>query len=169
MNGSIRSLLRLVMLFALLVPAAGTLAGDRDVSYDSSVDFRAVKTFAIRSGQIDSRKAEIDNRLFRLRMEDSIRTALVRKGLREAADHADVLVTYSVQDKNVATVERHRQTAATPELYTEGVLVIDFTNASGSLLWRGTWHDQEQSGPSLSRKLSEDAGKLLAKFPPKGR
>ena len=31
----------------------------------------------------------------------------------------------------------------------------------------GTWRDQEQSGPTLSRKLSDDVRKLLREFPPK--
>jgi hypothetical protein len=54
-------------------------------------------------------------------------------------------------------------------LYNEGTLVIDLADASTALLWRGTWRDNEASGPKLSRNLSEDARKLLARYPPKTR
>jgi hypothetical protein len=54
-----------------------------------------------------------------------------------------------------------------PVLFTEGTLVIDMLNASDVLVWRGTYRDREQSGPRLSRNLSQDARKLLSKYPPK--
>jgi hypothetical protein len=172
-----------VGLAIILAPAIGTTADTHDVNFIASVDFGALKTFAIRSGQITSEKPEIDNRLFRQRMEDSIRAALLQKGLQEAGSHPDMTVTWSYGDKNVSGVERTGPTripdtaqargyvvpgaGPSPTMYTEGTLVIDVLDASNSLVWHGTWRDQEQSGPTLSRNLSDDAMKLLREFPPR--
>jgi hypothetical protein len=162
-----RSLLLAMTLCAALVPALAS-ADDSDVSFDAGTDFRTLRTFNIQAGHISSNKPEIDNRLFRQRMEDSIRTALVKKGLREVADAADMAVSWYFRDMDVSAVERTGN-GPSQVLYTQGTLVIDLSNASNSLLWRGTWRDQERNGPKLSRKLSEDARKLLSKYPPKGR
>jgi hypothetical protein len=179
-----RSTLRLAMvLAALLAPAVGTTADTHDVSFDASVDFGALKTFAIRSGHIASEKPEIDNRLFRQRMEYSIRDSLVQKGLNEAHNLPDVTVTFSYTEQDVSGVERSGPMripdspaargfvipgrGPSPVMFTEGTLVIDLLDASGKLLWRGTWRDEEQSGPKLSSKLSDDARKLLREFPPR--
>lgn len=183
MNGGARLLLRVVWLCAALAPATGALADGSDVSFDAGVDFRSLKSFTIRDGQITTYKPEIDNRLFRQRLEAGIRATLLKKGLVETAAHPDVSVTYYFYDKDVSAVERQGPvrvpdtptargfvipgSGPSPVLYTEGTLVIDLTDASNSLLWRGTWRDQENSGPTLSRKLSEDARKLLSKYPPK--
>jgi hypothetical protein len=172
-----------VLWFALVAGLA--VAGETsDISFDSNVDFRALKTFAILDGEVRSDKPEIDNRLFRLRLQDDIRAALVKQGLTEDAAHPAVTFTYYFYDKDVSAVERQPDarmpgTASSPGvilrggpnpvLYTEGTLVIDVADAAGSLLWRGTWRDQERNGPRLSKSLSGDVRKLLAKYPPKHR
>jgi len=178
------STLRLAMfLAALLAPTVVAAADTHDVSFDASVDFRALQTFAITSGQITSEKPEIDNRLFRQRMEDSIRATLLKKGLNETRDHPDVTATFHYDEKDVSGVQRSGPTripdnavargyvipgsGPSPVMYTEGTLVIDLLDASGKLLWRGTWREQEQSGPKLSSKLSKDASALLGEFPPR--
>ncbi len=178
---ALRCLLLAATAFALL-ESQPAIADDSSVSFDAGVDFKALKTFAIRGGRLHSNKPEIDNRLFRQRMEDSIRLALAKKGLTEAASDSDVVVTYHFDDKDVSAVDRRGPirvrgsrgnpgfviptTGPVPVLYTEGTLVIDITNAAQSLLWRGTSRDEERNGPKLSRKLSGDARKLLAKYPP---
>lgn len=180
-----RLLLCACLPLVLMLTAAGAQAAASDVSFDAGVDFRAIRTFAIAAGHVASAKPEIDNRLFRQRMEGSIRAALLKKGLAEVADHPHVSVTYYFQDKDVSGVARLEPIRVPPStvapgfviagsgprpvLYTEGTLVIDLADASNALLWRGTWRDSEDSGPKLSRSLSENAGRLLAKFPPKGR
>ena len=171
-----------IVLVAALAPVAGA---QTDITFAAGTDFRSLKTFAIRDGVIDSDKPEINNRLFRQRLESSIRAALIKKGLREAPDQPDAWVTYSVRDKEVRAVQRLGPTRipgargqggpevivqgpqATPVLYNEGVLVIDLSSASNSLLWRGTQQDRAASAPKLSKQLSENARKLLARFPPK--
>lgn len=181
MKAPLRPLLLLAAWCAVSVPATAFADGS-NVSFDATTDFRSIRTFTIRGGNLDSDKPEIDNRLFRQRMEDSIRGALLKKGLAEAATGADVTVTYHFHDKDVSAVDRFGPTRVrgdrlnpgfvipptgpTPVLYTEGTLVIDITDATQSLLWRGTWRDEERNGPKLSRKLSGDARKLLEKYPP---
>jgi hypothetical protein len=174
--------LRGMAIAAAFVP--GIVSAASDVSFAAGTDFRSLSTFAIREGVIASDKLEINNRLFRQRLEASIRAALLKKGLKETSSNPQVWVTYSVRDKDVRAVERVRPTRirgsgptgadiaaiqtplANPVLYTEGVLVIDFSNMSNSLLWRGTLENRAASAPQLSKRLSEDAGKLLAKYPP---
>jgi hypothetical protein len=161
-----RCLLLAITLGALLAPALAS-ADDSDVSFDASVDFRALRTFAIVQGHLTTDKPEIDNRLFRQRLEDSIRATLLEKGLTEVAERPDVSVSWYFHDTDVSAVERGTGRGPNPVLYTQGTLVIDLNNASNSLLWRGTWRDQERNGPKLSRKLSGDARKLLSRYPPK--
>jgi hypothetical protein len=181
MNSRLRWLA--IVMAVALAPVAGAQS---DISFAAGTDFRSLKTFAIRDGVIESDKLEINNRLFRQRLESSIRAALIKKGLREQPDKPDTWVTYTVRDKEVRAVQRLGPTRipgsrgqggapdvviqgppATPVLYNEGVLVIDLSNASNSLLWRGTQQDRAGSAPKLSKQLSENARKLLAKFPPK--
>jgi hypothetical protein len=156
------------------------------ISFAAGVDYRALHTFSIREGRIDSPKPEVDNRLFRQRMDDSIRASLTKKGLREVTTNPDLIVTFHISDADFSGVQRTQPvrvppipgqqpgfvlpgSGPRPELFTEGTLVIDVFDAAGSLVWRGTWRNTERNGPALSRKLSADARKLLAKFPPKKR
>ena len=53
-------------------------------------------TFAIRPGRIDSRKPELNNRLFLQKVDEAIRAALVARRLKEIADRPDVFVAFSV-------------------------------------------------------------------------
>jgi hypothetical protein len=176
----------LAAMWLSLATAVAVASETNDISFDSSVDFRGLGSFSIRDGEIRSDKPEIDNRLFRLRMQDDIRAALVKKGLKEDTAHPAVTFTYYFYDKDVSAVERQPDThlpgtrqpgsppipgvilrgGPNPVLYTEGTLVIDATDATGSLLWRGTWRDQERNGPRLSKSLSSDVRKLLSKYPP---
>jgi len=174
-----------ILLGALLLAGVAT-AGEagHDISFDANTDFRALRSFAIGEGQTTSRffQPEIDNRLFLQRMRSSIRTVLTAKGLKETADRPDLSVAFHVVNADYATVER-REPMRVPDspaargfvipggpeplLFTAGTLVIDLVDASGTLVWRGTWHERESSGPKLSGKLSEDARKLLSNYPPK--
>lgn len=172
-------------LFALATGVCAAADGG-NISFDAGTDFGALRTYAIRDGRIDSQKPEIDNRLFRQRMNDSIRAALARKGLQENSSSPDVRVTFHFTDADFSEVERMGPTRVAdipgrqrgfvvpgtrprPLLFTEGTLVIDIHNAADVLVWRGTFRNRERSGPLLSRKLSGDAGKLLSKYPPKRR
>jgi hypothetical protein len=171
----------------LVVVAASTMlatgiagaAEGASVTFEAGVDFRAFRTFAIADGRINASKPEINNRLFRQRMDNAIRAALVSKGLKEVTDRPDMIVRYQISDGDFSVVERRQPVripgqdppnlplGPTPVLYTEGTLIIDMFNASDTLVWRGTYRDRETKSPSLSRNLSVDARKLLAKYPPR--
>lgn len=170
----------------LLARSAAAVEVDHDISFDPDTDFKALRTFTIGEGRTTSRffQPEIDNRLFLQRMQGSIRAALVARGLKETTDRPDLAVTFHVTNADYATVERREPVRVPdspgargfvipggpePQLFIAGTLVIDLTDASGKLVWRGTWHDRERSGPKLSGKLSEDARKLLSKYPPQRR
>jgi hypothetical protein len=148
-----------------------------------------VTTFAIRPGRIDSRKPELNNRLFLQKIDAAIRSALAAKGLKEAADRPDLVVNFSVasQDYSITGGQRGTRTpdgprgsgirgevipgtGPIPELFTEGTLVIDMTaGQTGALVWRGTYRDEERTGPRLARNLPDDATELVSKYPARKR
>lgn len=179
------ALAALLLVVAALAPAPGFTAGGAAVTFDAGTDFSRLHTYTLREATIRSAKPEIDNRLFRQRMDDAIRAQLTRKGLEEVAGSPALVVTYSFTDADYSQVERTPPTripdapgqrgfvvpgsGPNPVLFTEGTLVIDVLNASGELLWRGTLRNRERSGPKLSASLSRDATRLLSKFPPKRR
>jgi hypothetical protein len=174
-------------LAGLLLCSAAFAADSRSVDYDNSVDFAALKTFAIREGKVHSQKPELNNRLFVQAIQDTIRTALTARGLTEVADRPDVFLDFSLAGTDYSVIGGQRSTRTPdgpggqrgtvipgtgpqPMLFTEGTLVIDMTKReSGALIWRGTYRDEERSGPALARKLPEDAKQLLADYPPKKR
>jgi len=178
---SLRSSACLTALIAL-VSWAMLGADSHSVDYDQSVDFAALTTFAIRNDTVKSSKPELNNRLFRQRLEREIRATLTGKKLKETAD-ADIVVDITLSDADFRSATREPAThfparrgmpATTipgsgpqPELSVEGTLVIDITVVrSNKHIWRGTYRDDEPSGPTLSRKLSDDARKLLGEYPP---
>jgi hypothetical protein len=179
MNRICSGLVVIAAMTALLVPGVAGAAEGASVTFEAAVDFRAIRTFAIVDGQINANKPEINNRLFRQRMDNAIRAILTSKGLKEVTDRPDVTVTYQITDGDFSVVERRQpvrlpgqdrpgiQVGPVPVLYTEGTLIVDIFNASNTLVWRGTYRDRETKTPSLSRNLSVDARKLLAKYPPR--
>ncbi len=160
---------------------------ESNVNFDITFDFSKVTTFAIRPGRIDSQKPELNNRLFLQKVDEAIRAALVARRLKEIADRPDVFVAFSVAvtDYSVTGGQRATRipdgprgsgirgevipgTGPIPELFTEGTLVIDITaGPTAALVWRGTYRDEERSGPRLARSLPEDATELLSKYPPR--
>jgi hypothetical protein len=172
------------ILAGLILCSSLLLADDQHIDFDEKVDFSSLKTFAIRDAKINSQKPEFNNRLFVQKIGEAIRLELTAKGLKETADRPDILVNFSLSGKDYSTVERHpgtrvpdtpghrgyvvEGTGPTSVLSSEGTLVIDLiANASGGLIWRGTYRDEESSPPRLARKLPIDAKKLLSEFPPK--
>lgn len=167
----------------LAILAMGARAADgQSINFDANTDFTALRTFAIREGRLATSKPEIDNRLFRQRLENSIRATLTSKGLKEVAQGADLSVTYAFNDADFSVLEMTQPVlvpggANNPAtvipggprgaMFTEGTLVIDLRTASDAVVWHGTYHDREASGPTLSRNLSTNARKLLSKYPPK--
>src|SRR5207249_7882968 len=102
---------------------------------------------------------------------EAIRAELRAKGLKETADRPDLFVDFSIAGMDYSTVERQpatripdgpgRQrgyvvegTGPQPVLSSEGTLGIDMTaNQPGAMVCRGTYRDEESSGPKLGQKL----------------
>jgi len=174
----------LVPLASVLLAAPMLAADEKSIVFDENVDFSTVRTFAIRERTIDSDKPELDNRLFRQQLDDTVRTTLTSKRLREVATDPDVWIDYHLAGTDYSVIGGQRGlrippgpfgsrgtvipgTGPRPELFTEGTLVIDMiTNPAGALVWRGTYRDEEKSGPTLARKLPNDARALLSEYPP---
>jgi hypothetical protein len=164
--------------------SAVLMADSRSIEFDATVDFSTVGTFEIRAHRINSEKPELNNRLFVQAVEDRIRATLTTKRLKEVAELPDVFVDFSVAGADYTITGGQRGTripggpgrrggvvfpgtGPRPELFTEGTLVIDMTmRSSGRLVWRGIYRDEERSGPTLARKLPDDARKLLSEYPP---
>lgn len=177
---------RALCLFVLVLAAAGVHADDDlVVNVDAAFDFDEAKTFALEPPRIDSRKAEINNRLFVQKMDGAIRDALRKKSLQETGDGPDLVVTYTlaVVDHSVVGGQRGYRipdgppgsgirgmvvdgTGPLPAIYTEGTLVVSVrSTATNAVVWRGTCRDEERSGPRLAGSLPKNAARLLAKFP----
>jgi hypothetical protein len=172
-----------VLTLVVLAWSAAVAADSHLVNFDASTDFSKIKTFRIRNDRVTSAKPELNNRLFRQRLEDAIRAELSSRGLQESST-PDVFIDVSLSGADISSIERNPGqrfpgrrgmpavvipgSGPQPELSTEGTLVIDLVAAgSDTVVWRGTYRDEESSAPTLSRKLSEDARKLLSEYPPK--
>jgi hypothetical protein len=173
------------VLAGVMLCSAMLLADTQHIDFDQNTDFSRIRTFAIRAGRIESQKPELNNRLFIQKMEFAIRAELTAKGLKETADRPDVFVEFRLAAMDYSNVERQQGTRV-PDgpggmrgyvidgtgprtvLSSEGTLVIDMTMGQpGVLVWRGTYRDEERSGPKLARKLPGDATRLLSEFPPR--
>jgi hypothetical protein len=178
------------LLVAYVLCSSVAFAGDESsINVDATFDFSKVATFAIRPGRINSQKPELNNRLFLQKIDAAIRAAVVAKGLKEVADRPDVFVDFSVASMDYSVTGGQRGTRTPdgprgsgirgtvipgtgpiPELFTAGTLVIDMSvGQTGALVWRGTYRDEERSGPRLARKLPDDATDLVSKYPPRNR
>jgi len=184
-------LLKITVLFAaLLFTSAIARADDHNVDLDKSVEFSKLTHFMIRPGKIDSSRQELNNAIVLEKITDSVRTALLTKGLMEDAVQPDVIVEFTASgvDYNIGpggianpinasrgdrggsrgalgpsgTGERGRVD------FSIGTLVVDVkTTQPSSLVWRGVYHSNEKNSAKLGQKFPEDAKKLLSEYPGK--
>jgi short subunit dehydrogenase-like uncharacterized protein len=162
-------LTRAFVLSTVVVAGAATAlrADDLSVTMAPGVDISAFKTFAIRSGTIDSRRPELDNRLFTQTLIRAIRAALDAQGFKEATQ-ADLTVTFTLKGEDFAVGDRPpaRGLGPQPRRFTEGTLVIDVSKTGDAdPIWRGTYRDDESTGSKLVQKLPDDARKLIDRLP----
>lgn len=161
----------------LLAGAAVTRADDRSITFDKSVDFSTLKTFAVHDVRVTSSRPELDNALFAMQIRDGIRAALSAKGLSETAARPQLVVESTVTgiDYSVGPAGRANPIAPgraapsfAPVSFTEGTLVIDLkAGDSGKLVWHGVYRRPKDKAAKLAEKLPGDAKKLLSEFPPK--
>lgn len=149
----------LVLLAAALFCSISVSADDRTITFDKAQDFSALKTFTVHDVKLDSLRPEIKNALLAAQVTDVVRTALTNKGLTATTERSDVVV-----DSRVTT----RRGGPGVASGFEGTLVIDVTTtASGKLVWHGVYQRVEDNATKLSKKLPDDAKKLLSDYPPK--
>ena len=168
----------------LILCSALLFADDRNVDFDSQVDFSKIKTFKIRDGKVDSSRPELNNSLVLSKIKDAIRAALTSRGLKETSDRPDVSVDFNVSDTEFSVgpfgvarpigPSRGRGGAGRdpqstdPVAFIEGSLVIDLNAGEpGTLIWRGVYRDNEKNNTKFAQKLPDDARKLLSEYPPK--
>ena len=158
----------------LLLVSMPLLADQKDTDFDPSTDFAKFKTFQIRQGQIETKAPELNSPLTRKKIEDSIRTQLVAKGLREVQNRPDLVVNFrfgAADQRQVASLAagrwgrgRRLETLR----FTEGTLIVNLMDPDGrELVWRGIYRDDESSPGKISNKLPDDIKKLFSDFPPK--
>jgi hypothetical protein len=170
------------ILATLLLYPLLALANDHTVNVDETVDFSALKTFAIRETRSASQKHEFNNRLFLKKVAGIIRADLVRKGLKETTTDPDIFVDFSIATRDYSTVENQRGfrvpdspggqrgyvvegTGPQPRLFNEATISLDFTiRAKNALVWRGTYRDEEDSVSKLARAVPADLAKLLSEY-----
>lgn len=153
---------------SLLVGTAWLAADDLSVVVDPKANFAAFKTFAVRTGKIESERPEIDNSLFAKKLTRTIRAELTAKGLKEVTGRPDLLVDYTISSEDINTAQRGggRGIGPQPLRFTVGMLVIDLTRPGDQApVWRGVYRDDERTGSKLAQKLPDDAKKLIARYP----
>jgi hypothetical protein len=165
----------------VMLAAAPLAADDRTILFDPDVKFAALRTFMLREGTVSSKRPELNSPLVVKRLTDGIRSALVARGLTEAAAPADLIVEFYVNSTdfdvgpfgrvNVAPGGRGRGGSPQPGSvdFTESVLVVDLSaGAPPALAWRGVYRAEDRAG-KLSEALPKHAATLLSAYPPKAK
>jgi uncharacterized protein DUF4136 len=158
----------------ILLASLGASAQKVAVQFDEAVDFSQFKTFAIRSGQLNSRNPALNNDLVKKRIEADIERDLTARGLTESSGAADLNVRYHFGAGRNTRVEafpagwRGLGTRYVRVPYAEGTLVIDLHEAqTRSLVWRGIASEERSDPSKLEGKLDDMVRKALDKYPPK--
>lgn len=160
--------LRFAAVAMLALSAATVFADELNVMTDPKANFALFKTFAFRDRKIESTRPELDNRLFTKKLESSVRSGLIAKGLKEAGSGADLFVDLTLTSQEVNTTARGGLRGAGPQpvRFTAGTLVIDISRpGEPNAVWRGIYRDDEQTGSKLVQKLPQDAAKLIDRYP----
>jgi len=167
---------------ALTLSSAVLLADDHSVIFDEDIDFSIFKTFTLREGAMRSDRPELKFPAVMQNLGGAIRAALTARGLKEAADRADLVVEYSVtgQDYDIGPFGRANAVRSGSRGgrgagaiggqvdFTEATLVIDLKRREpDELLWRGVYHDTEDQAAKLADALPKDAVTLLSQYPPR--
>lgn len=165
----------MAMLLALCATAGS--AADYIVDRDHGVDFSTFRTFAIRNTTMGIDRPETMNPIVIAHTTGVIRAALVARGLREAAEGADLLVDWQVRGQGmfIGPGGQPRPTnygqggnhpGGQPLTFVEATLVLDMTAASsGLLIWRGVLRNKDRDAGEVAKNLPGYAKKLLAGYP----
>jgi len=161
-------------ILATLLVAAPLVADQKNTDFDPSMDFLKYHTFTIRQGEIEAKSPELKSPLVRKKIEDSIRSQLQAKGLREVSGRPDLVVNFRFgaadkrQVETFSTGRWGRGRRVETFRFTEGTLVVNLMDTEGrELVWRGIYRDDESNPAKISNKLPDDIKKLFSDFPPK--
>jgi len=163
---------------AVILASAVLVADDHTVIFDEDVDFSTLRTFDVRDARMSSERPELTFPAVMKAIDESVRGALVARGLKLMTDHPDLVAEYRVAGvdysigpfgrPNVITPGRGGRGRAMSVDFTEATLVIDLSRPDPKvLIWRGVFHDTENDARILAVALPKDAAKLLSEFPPK--
>ncbi len=162
---------------ALMVLSCGWAVGQKiTVEFDERVNFGKFKTFAVRSGELNSRNPALNSDLTKKRITGLIEKYLSARGLEVTTGKSDLNVRFRLG------TARHVETEAYPAgwrglgtrvvrvPYTEGTLVIDLRDPSTrSLVWRGIAREEKDDPNKIEGKLDGMVRKAIEKYPPKGK
>ena len=158
----------------LLLLSLPLLADQKEIDSDPQANFLNFKTFTIRQGQIEAKSPELNSPLVRKKIEDSIRSQLVAKGMSEVQNRPDLVVNFrfgAADKRQVASFPAGRwgrRRRLESIRFTEGTLVVNLMDTDGrELVWRGIYRDDEANPGKISNKLPDDIKKLFSDFPPK--
>jgi hypothetical protein len=164
------------MKFFLLALAAPLVAFAQKVTveFDQAADFGRYKTFAIRSGQLNSRNPALNSELIKKRIDADIERYLTAKGLAMVSGPSDLNVRYRLGSARKAEIEQYPAgwrglgTRVVRVPYTEGTLVIDLRDpTTHSLVWRAIAREEKSDATQIESKLDDMVKKAFGKYPPK--
>jgi hypothetical protein len=153
-----------------MLVSAIPLADDHSINFDEKIDFSKIKTFSVREARSDNDRPDLNNALFLKSLGETIRGELKARGLTENIDRPDVVVDYRISGSDIDIVEHNPGIRGQRGLirYPQGTLAIDITiRDSNLLIWQALYRDVEDNATRLSRKLPQDAKKLLSQYPPR--
>jgi len=163
-----------VAALTLLFVSVPLRADQKDTDFDPQTNFLKYKTFTFRQGQIEAKSPELNSPLVRKKIEDSIRSQLMAKGMTEVQNRPDVVVNFRFGAADRRQVESFpagrwgRRRRIETFRFTEGTLVVNLMDTDGrDLVWRGIYRDDESNPGKISNKLPDDIKKLFSDFPPK--
>ena len=163
-----------VIMTSVLLWAGNGFAQKVNVEFDQSADFSRFKTFAIRTGQLNSKDPALNSELIRKHIEADITRALTAKGLTAITGRADLNVTYRLGASRVSEVDRYpagpygRRVRTVRSAHERGTLIIDLRDGSSrSMVWRAIANEDQKTGADVAHKLDDMVRKSLEKYPPK--
>jgi len=162
------------MLLLSLLASSGALAQKVTVEFDRAADFSKYKTFAIRSGQLNSKNPALNSELVKQRIEADIERDLTARGLVKVSGPSDLNVVYRFGSARKTEVEAYPAgwwgggTRVVRVPYAEGTLVIDLRDPSThSLVWRTITSQEKSDASKIEGKLDDMVKKACEKYPPK--
>jgi hypothetical protein len=173
--------MRALLLSAILAAASAMLvADDHTVLFDEDVDFSSFKTFRLDSGRMKADRPELNFPALMTTLSEVIGSGLKARGLQPVSDAPNLTVDFSVTGvdyaigpfgrPSIVSGGRGRRGGGAPPDFTEATIVIDMKEApSGTLVWRGVYHDTEDDAKRFADVLPKDAAVLISEYPPKRR